>query len=695
MRIDIVNGIPKDAPRWLYETLHMLAQNAESAGAGFAAILRGENPDGSGRPLFNDALYFKLLGRPGGQFAAGDTLASGSLTFSSTNHTTKGFIYFGEAQNSAFDETQGFWGLGTPTPTARLHTHTPEQSINPGTTGTHLWDATSKVSGVTKYWFTAAPYNNTGGVSASNDFAFVVGGTSPGVGAGTIIIMDQALTNGFRFAFGTFGGDVINYFHGQVGSRSPLSPYPTRNNNILFTGFNDNAGEIETHHFQHVNFWYEGDNIGGTSGGDSGWPRWDATAYGGGPGATVFVTTVKPAKFGFNCSTLANQGTTNYYDQPIFTVSGGAWFANYNTVVMRLLTGSRFQDMDDLDSGGSNSYKNVFEITEGRFNGSGRGNLSFAIDQYGRIVFHNPGNGGAGTRLGAYRSDLSLTFPLGSSAVTGASGVLFELGGSNLWTDGGSNANYSVRLGYDELWVTSPVFMTFSRCTRTLSTTSTLAFDRMGFVTKFAMICDGATTPTSGDFEAPTGLLHLKSALVATKRLLVLQRKASQSVDIATVWDSNGSTALSGLDKDGKYYLVSGAAVNKVLYSDANGVGDWSPVRHQVIAFGARGPYQVKVGADGTYVMPVGGTIVSVRFWRGTAGGAGSTILDVNKNGTTLWTTQANRPTITAANGSDYSATVTLPDVTTVAAGDKISMDIDQIESGLNPLDFDLLIEVG
>ena len=52
---------------------------------------------------------------------------------------------------------------------------------------------------------------------------------------------------------------------------------------------------------------------------------------------------------------------------------------------------------------------------------------------------------------------------------------------------------------------------------------------------------------------------------------------------------------------------------------------------------------------------------------------------DVNKNGTTIYTTQANRPTCTAGtNGGDISTT---PDVTSVADGDFITVDIDVIGS--------------
>jgi hypothetical protein len=68
-----------------------------------------------------------------------------------------------------------------------------------------------------------------------------------------------------------------------------------------------------------------------------------------------------------------------------------------------------------------------------------------------------------------------------------------------------------------------------------------------------------------------------------------------------------------------------------------------------------------------------------------------SQIFDINKNGTTLFTTQANRPTVAAAA---VSASVPLPDVTTLAAGDVITVDCDQVGSGTAGTGFTIAISV-
>ena len=71
-------------------------------------------------------------------------------------------------------------------------------------------------------------------------------------------------------------------------------------------------------------------------------------------------------------------------------------------------------------------------------------------------------------------------------------------------------------------------------------------------------------------------------------------------------------------------------------------------------------------------------TLADYRVSVGTAPTGASLIVDINKNGTTLFTTQGNRPTIAA--GANLGST-TAPAVTTFAAGDYITVDVDQIGS--------------
>jgi len=107
--------------------------------------------------------------------------------------------------------------------------------------------------------------------------------------------------------------------------------------------------------------------------------------------------------------------------------------------------------------------------------------------------------------------------------------------------------------------------------------------------------------------------------------------------------------------------------------------------------FTANGYYTVDTEVDGSWISDVDFTVTAIWVWRETAGSAGSTILDVNKNGTTMYTTQGNRPTI-EYDDADNTVDCTLPDVVAVTAGDIITVDIDEVESGV-PQNVILIIE--
>lgn len=70
--------------------------------------------------------------------------------------------------------------------------------------------------------------------------------------------------------------------------------------------------------------------------------------------------------------------------------------------------------------------------------------------------------------------------------------------------------------------------------------------------------------------------------------------------------------------------------------------------------------------------------IETVTLGINTAPTGSTVIVDVNKNGTTIFTTQSGRPAIAI---SAFTANSGTPDITAIAAGDYISADIDQIGS--------------
>lgn len=65
--------------------------------------------------------YALLAGRSGGQTLIGGTASGNGLTLQSTSNATRGKIFFGSAQLTAFDEVNSRFGVGTASPSAKFH----------------------------------------------------------------------------------------------------------------------------------------------------------------------------------------------------------------------------------------------------------------------------------------------------------------------------------------------------------------------------------------------------------------------------------------------------------------------------------------------------------------------------------------------------------------------------------------------
>jgi hypothetical protein len=79
-----------------------------------------------------------------------------------------------------------------------------------------------------------------------------------------------------------------------------------------------------------------------------------------------------------------------------------------------------------------------------------------------------------------------------------------------------------------------------------------------------------------------------------------------------------------------------------------------------------------------SFTAPMAMTVTGGKIAVDTAPTGAALICDIHKNGTTLFTTQGNRPTVADAG---TSAAITAPDVTAIAQGDKITLEIDQVGS--------------
>lgn len=107
--------------------------------------------------------------------------------------------------------------------------------------------------------------------------------------------------------------------------------------------------------------------------------------------------------------------------------------------------------------------------------------------------------------------------------------------------------------------------------------------------------------------------------------------------------------------------------------------------------FSHGGALTVKTGVSRYPIK--GGTweVVSVAAMINTAPTGAAVIVDVNKNGTSIFGTQANRPTIAV---STNSATVGAFTATTLTDGDYLTVDIDQIGSTVAGSDLTVVIRM-
>jgi len=92
-------------------------------------------------------------------------------------------------------------------------------------------------------------------------------------------------------------------------------------------------------------------------------------------------------------------------------------------------------------------------------------------------------------------------------------------------------------------------------------------------------------------------------------------------------------------------------------------------------------PSNLAIGTEksGRIYVPFAGTIKQAYIYSKTAPTGASIIVDINKNGTTLWTTQANRVSIAASSNTGSQTSF---NTTTFAVGDYFTFDLDQVGSG-------------
>ena len=82
------------------------------------------------------------------------------------------------------------------------------------------------------------------------------------------------------------------------------------------------------------------------------------------------------------------------------------------------------------------------------------------------------------------------------------------------------------------------------------------------------------------------------------------------------------------------------------------------------------------------FVSVVFGRISGIKFFAVTAGtGGGNTVGDVLLNGTTIWATAANRPTLAALSTGEFNNAVPDPGSRGIRPGDRITIQVNSVST--------------
>lgn len=206
---------------------------------------------------------------------------------------------------------------------------------------------------------------------------------------------------------------------------------------------------------------------------------------------------------------------------------------------------------------------------------------------------------------------------------------------------------------------------------------------------------DGIDTSAIHDNQSAEISVITEKGSPVNADLLLIEDSASSNVkkrvqignlpDVGTDLTTKGD--LHGYDT-GQARIPVGTNNYRLVADSAQGLGVKWAVETEFIVFGENGDLEVKTGTHRFY-LPYNVTIVEVEISVGTAPTGAAAIVDVNVNGTTIFTTQTNRPEIAISGFVDSSTTIE-DDAHT--DGQYLTVDIDQIGSTVAGADLTVVI---
>jgi len=193
---------------------------------------------------------------------------------------------------------------------------------------------------------------------------------------------------------------------------------------------------------------------------------------------------------------------------------------------------------------------------------------------------------------------------------------------------------------------------------------------------------------------------YLEDKIVAGAGILIttLNEGSNEDVEVSNSFEikvSSDDTTENSLENkilggSGITVTTISGAGNEHLEIIASGIpwGNVTNKPYRVMTFGYQGTLSVKT-LEARLHAPFAGIIANITATVNTAPTGSSIILDVLKNDSTIFTTPANRPTITAGNQDDLSS---VPDITSISLNDIFTVEIDQIGSSIAGSDLVLQI---